>query len=116
MTADIGALARQLTDMQIHGVCKDIREEGFTGLRGSMLSALHGTIAQASQLAYLILEFDAQHPRCGCGEPAIGHDQVGAPICAGCRALEAAALEELAAVEVADVRPSLPVQSDGTDR
>ena len=103
MSADIRALSRQLSDIILTGVCKDIRDsEDYHGFRGGLLSALHGAITTASSVASLLVEYDEQHPRCGCGAPSIGHDMLGNPICAGCRALEAAALEELAAVETID--------------
>ncbi len=43
---------------------------------------------------------------CGCGNPAVGKDETGAPICAGCRALVVAAYTALQSI------PTQPTRSD----
>ena len=44
---------------------------------------------------------------CGCGNPAVGKDRTGAPICEGCQALESAAYAALQSVI-----PTQPTRSD----
>lgn len=87
MSADIPAIARQISDLILTGAGKDLREENYNGARGAMISLLHQAIAHAGSLAHALAELDRTRAFCGCGNVATGVDLTGARMCDSCRRL-----------------------------
>lgn len=79
----------------------DDSDGSFAGyLRGLAFARQHDLDIIRRELADYLPEPDT----CGCGNPSVGRDVTGAPICAHCSALAAQAMEQI------------PTQPSGSDR